>query len=616
MAIDSRSLMQSAIAAHQAGRLLECERLCQRIVQQSPKSVEAMLLSGIVAAKMGRAADAILRLRQVIRWEPNSFPALNWLAMLLRENGSIIEATAFAEKAVAAKPDESDALSNLALCYLSQGRHSEAVASFERAIALRPNQAQYRQGLASAFEQAGLNREAIKALEAACELSPDPAWFVKLGNLYLSEGMLDAAIKASQRVLSIDPDIALAYLVLSLAHEGLGRHVEAEGLFEKSIRHPGNTAEFYKIRALRRQSEGRFNESAADFKKSLELVPAQGLPYYGIVSTQSREHADQQLVDEMESKLASTKLDSNEIVYIHFALGKALDGLGDYSGAMRHFDRANRLLKETKLGNRPFDRARFSRRIDKTIEIFSKDLLDEVAAAANLSDLPLFVVGMMRSGTTLLEQILTCHELIGGVGEQGFWMHALPGLIDFESGRIEIESTLGAGTRYVELLRQLDSGHRHIIDKNPANFFALGAIRMALPMAKIIHVRRNPIDTCLSIFMTPINNPPEFACDPSNIVYAYREYLRLMEHWRSVIPPSALLDMDYEALIDQPEETTRQLVGFCGVTWDERCLRPEANVKSVRTPSFWQVRQPLYRTSVDRWQRYQAVLGPFAELAQ
>jgi hypothetical protein len=283
---------------------------------------------------------------------------------------------------------------------------------------------------------------------------------------------------------------------------------------------------------------------------------------------------------------------------------------------MPQFDEGNRLLKFSKLGNHPFDHARFSKRIDETIALFSQSFLERFCDVGLLDDLPIFVVGMMRSGTTLLEQILTCHEHIGGAGEQSFWTHTQPALVDLDAGLVNLEEVGDAGERYCSILRSMVPNRRFVVDKNPANFFALGLIRLALPKGKVIHIRRDPIDTCLSMYVTPVRNPPEFGCDASNIVYAYREYQRLMDHWRSVIAPTSFLEIDYEDLVDNMSDVTKLLIEFIGLNWDEKCLHPEANVRTVRTPSFWQVRQPLYRTSVGRSKRYKALLGEFGQLAK
>jgi len=614
LATDTNSLIQAAFTEHRSGRLMQCQELCRQILSKVPKHFDALLLSGIVAAKMGNRDLGMSRIGTASQVNPNSFVAKNWLAMLLRDSGRLAEASECAKQAVALCPNEPDAWFNLGVCYSYQSKFYDAVPSFKRAIELRPSQPEYRHALSQCLEAIGLGRDAIEALHAALEISERTDWLVQLANLQLAEGDSLTAVVVCERALVLDPSLAPAHLILSLALEDLGRHQGATDSFEQAITLHPTPSECYRIRGLRRQSAGKFEDANRDYTKSVELQPTQGFCYYGIVTSKRVSELDLPIIETMEGALRGGDLEPGELSYLHFALGKANDDLGDYAKAMEHFDQANRLLRATKLGNRPFDREGFTARIDGIIRAFSAEVLDSQNAIGSSSDLPILVVGMMRSGTTLLEKVLSCHPNIGAAGEQSYWMHNLPSMADFESGEINFTALADAGQRYCRLLESIAPGFERVVDKNPANFFALGAIRLALPNARIIHLRRNPIDTCLSIYMTPIKSPPEFGCDRENIVFAYRQYLRLMDHWRSILPADRFLEVDYEDLVRSNESTVKELIRFSGLPWNDECLRPEGNVRSVRTPSFWQVRQPLYTTSVERWKRYQTCLGAFGDL--
>ena len=612
MAQDVRHLMAAASAAHQAGRLSECEELCRRILEAMPRNVDAKLLSGIAAAKSGQPAAAIERLSEATRWEPRAFIAWNWLSMLLRDSKQFTEATACAETAVTLRPNEPDALNNLGLCYLSQSRYADAAQAFELALAKRPNHPTYLYGLANALEPLGRAQEACEALKNAIRFAPNPEWITQLANLALGEGNLDEALSSARGALDLDPNLALPHLILSQALAELGRDEEAETHFGYALLLAKEPGEMYKIRGLRSQSMGRFEDARRDFLKSIELNPQQGFAYYGVVSSKRITQTDQPFLAELSSVLSTGRTEPSEKAYLQFALGKAYDNLGDYERAMYHYDEANRITRQIRLGNAPFNRERFSQRIDDTIRTFSK--IDQPGPLTATHDLPILVVGMLRSGTTLLEQILSSHPDVGAAGEQSYWTHLQPNLVNFGLHTVDVEKALSAGSRYCGTLESISPGHRFVIDKNPANFFALGLIHLALPRARIIHMRRNPVDTCLSIYMTPIRTPPEFGCDRANIAFGYQEYLRLMAHWRTLLPSEIFLEIEYEELIQDRLRTTQKAVEFGGLEWNDACLHPELNLHSIRTPSFWQARQPVYSSSIGRGQHYKQWLGSFSDL--
>ena len=222
----------------------------------------------------------------------------------------------------------------------------------------------------------------------------------------------------------------------------------------------------------------------------------------------------------------------------------------------------------------------------------------------------------MRSGTTLAEQILSSHPEVGGAGELLFWPENAGSSEKVFDPNGELDTTrLQNLTRdYLDLLGRLAPGKPHVVDKMNTNYLLLGLLHVALPDARVIHMRRHPVDTCLSIWATPVARDVDLCGDKGNVVFAYRQYLRVMAHWRSMLPADRLLDVQYEELVSDREAVTRRMVEFCGLDWDEACMRPEENVRSVKTPSVWQVRQPVYKTSMARWKKYEPWLGPFAEL--
>jgi hypothetical protein len=225
-----------------------------------------------------------------------------------------------------------------------------------------------------------------------------------------------------------------------------------------------------------------------------------------------------------------------------------------------------------------------------------------------------FIVGMPRSGTTLLEQILSSHPAVAPGGELPFWIQRLDDSNASAIGRAEAGGLTEAAEEYLRLLRQIGPHALRVTDKAPFNFEFLGQLRLALPNARIIHCLRRPIDTGLSIFFTNFTQEQRYAWDQGDIVFQYRQYERLMDHWRRVLRPERFTEVQYETLVADREAETRRLIAFCGLDWDEACLAPERNDRKVQTSSLWQARQPVYKTSVERWRRYEPWLGELREL--
>jgi len=323
--------------------------------------------------------------------------------------------------------------------------------------------------------------------------------------------------------------------------------------------------------------------------------------------------SDLSLVVQMERIAEEPSLPLRHRGYVEYALGKAFADLGDYQSAMIRYDAANREIREQKLGRTEFDVTVYRKDADFAIRNMDGDFFDRFQHAGLPDELPVFVVGMMRSGTTLVEQILSSHGEIGAAGEQRFWSEQRGAIFGdaFDPNHLR-----GVTANYLKILGAIAPGKSRVVDKLPENYAHLGLIHAALPNARIIHVRRHPIDTCLSIWTTPNSSRVPWTNEKRDIVFVFKEYLRIMQHWRGLIRSDRLLEIDYEVLVTDPERVSRQLIEFCGLPWDDRCLHPEKNERAVATPSDWQVRQPIYRTAMERWRQYEPWLGEFVELSE
>jgi tetratricopeptide (TPR) repeat protein len=459
--------------------------------------------------------------------------------------------------------------------------------------------------------------DAAKSFDRALVLSPNSidSW-LSLGQVLLSQTNPGEAAKCARRALKMNPNSAEGHLLLASALVEDSLTGEAEVHLKKAIELNPSDARAQGLLGQRFQSLGKFEEANACLEKSIELEPRQGFSYFAYVHNNKVTERDRGRIDAMEALVSQAELDPRQMMFLYYGLGRAYETLKEYEKAMRNFDHANRVARKLKFGDAKLDRAAYSREFDWLIDTFTPAFFDRHRRAGDSSAVPIVIVGMMRSGTTLAEQILSAHPRIGAAGEQRFWPSSRPTLIG-ERGKLFRPERLGpTGKQYVEALLKICPGARHVTDKMPANYELLGPIHAALPNARIIHMRRNSVDTCISIYATPNRVPVEFAYDRSNIVFAYREYQRLMEHWRAVLPADRFIEVNYEDVVADRETQVRRMLDLIGLEWDDALMHHETNDRNVVTPSMWQVRQPIYTSSVERWRRYEPWLGEFEELRE
>jgi hypothetical protein len=297
---------------------------------------------------------------------------------------------------------------------------------------------------------------------------------------------------------------------------------------------------------------------------------------------------------------------------LRYALGKYFDDVKQYDQAFSSYRQANELTK--RYGSR-YDRSGLTERVDRTIKSFDAEQIRRYQSRGNASDRPVFIVGMPRSGTTLTEQILASHPSVFGAGELTFWQTAATA---YEAAELKggEGSTLipGMASDFLDRLTGLSGDAQRVVDKMPLNFMSVGLISAAFPQARIIHLKRHPIDTCLSIYFQFFSHLHAYANDFDNLTHYYRQYLRITDHWRAVLPATTLLEIPYEALIEDQEGWTRRMLDFIGLPWDAKCLDFHQTDRVVITLSRWQVRQKIHAASAGRWRNYEKFLGPLQSL--
>jgi tetratricopeptide (TPR) repeat protein len=396
------------------------------------------------------------------------------------------------------------------------------------------------------------------------------------------------------------------------------RAAEASGDFEAALvkmraavaAHP-KSGEARAILANLLAQAGLSEDAATEFERASELTLDMNSVWIGITTNRKLTAGDDALIARMQAALDQPRLMPRHRQMLHFALGKAHDDRGEYESAMRNFEEGNQLRG---MGGE-FDRESLARRVDQIIEATPPSFWNCSGDVGVEDATPILIVGMPRSGSTLTEQILSSHPDVVAGGELGFW--SSPQILSQHLLSLagDAEAAKRVANDYIATLRAFDPAAKRVTDKALANFFLLGIIHRILPNATLIHCRRHPIDTALSIFTTNFETNFDYASSRGDLVFYYRQYARLMDHWRNVLPPGRLVEVDYESLVSDPEPHARRLVAACGLDWNDACLAPHRNTRKIKTASVWQARQPIYRTSVERWRRYEPWLGELRELA-
>src|SRR5579883_148993 len=531
-------------------------------------------------------------------------------AVRLREAGQIAQSILHFERAASLDPGNALIPLDIGTAYIALGQPERALAPLIRAAEIDPGLARAHFHLGLALERLGREGEAMTALERAVACAPKLAEaHRRLGALYhswrntpLAARAYRAAAAAARSRVEALRDTALAFRAEDDIDTALALLRRAQAL------RPADPEVAEMIAGIMAE-RGEFAEAERLYRFVLQQDPRRAASALGLFSIARASAADDPLLERLAAEAGRPEIGSQGRMLLGFALGRAHEQRGEFAIAMRHFDAANAI----RAAIASLDRAALSTQVERLIEAFPAAQAGRGARAANgTGERAIFILGLPRSGTTLVEQILSSHPAVAGGGELGFWPQRGPQLLD---SRAEDAAFASAGAEYCALLARIGPEARRITDKNPFNFNWIGPISRAVPGARFVHVRRSLIDTAVSLYTTLlVSRRTFFVGDREDLLFWIDTYRRLMRHWRALLPPERLLEVDYEALIGDREGETRRLLAFCGLEWDEACLYPERNRRAVATASVWQARQPVYRGSIGRWRNYAPWLGPLAKL--
>ncbi|WP_434721840.1 tetratricopeptide repeat-containing sulfotransferase family protein [Mesorhizobium sp. RIZ17] len=464
----------------------------------------------------------------------------------------------------------------------------------------------------------GLGHDDEKALRyfarALGEEPQNPYYHLSLGAAYLKLSEFTPAIKHIQIALDLKPDLVEALCTLGKAYNESDRGEMALPLFEKALKidrdHPlARTGLPHALASL-----GRMDEAAAHLKEAIEQRIAVPNAYNALVHTRKFTGEPPELAAIL-TELRNLDHGSDGAPALHHAAGKVLNDLGRYKEAMDHFKKGN------QAGGHTFDLESYRRWIDAVVETFTPELVASRAACGNPSEVPVFIVGMPRSGTTLTEQICASHPNVHGAGELSKLRRVANGIGLTNCSNINLGESIAGMTpdltrmlaeEHLAYLRERAADSLRIVDKMPHNFELIGLICLLFPNARIIHCRRDAIDNCISCFVLQFSDGHNYSADLQTLGLYYREYDRLMRHWDRIFP-GRIFENRYETLIENQEEQSRRLIDYLGLSWDDACLRFFDKDRSVNTYSRWQVRQPIYKSSVKRWKNYESEIQPLID---
>ena len=617
-------IFAEAVRLYQAGRFPEAAKRCEEALGREPMHNGAQQLLGALYVQGGKIESGLALLAAAVAALPEDPEARNNLGMALQAAGRYAEAAAEYEKALKLRPGYAVAFNNLGNALDALGRRAEAIERYREALAVEPRYPAACNNLGAALMKDNRREEALPELRRALTLRPNFAEArLNLGETLNHLKRHEEAAAAFRQALARQPGRPEAHLGLGRALQGLDCHREAIEHFRAAVRLMPGTGEAHAALGLALQELGDASEAGDCFEAALGLEPRRASHYLNLANLR-RIAPDDGRIAAMLALAEDVSLSVEEQSVLHFALGRALADAGEAARGFEHVMRGN-ALHRSLLSFSEANRIQLLRRVE---DVFTPDLISRGRKTGNSGPAPVFIVGMPRSGSTLIEQILAAHPLVFAAGEVEAFRDAerevargvrfpdnAPGITESDLARIArsyldrltVVSRRGladAGTPQRRISR--------IIDKMPANFRYAGLIRMALPQARIIHTVRDPVDTCLSCFAILFERQP-FSFDLGELGRYYRAYAALMEHWRKVLPADAVLDMRYEAVVSDFENEARRIVAFCGLEWDDACLRFQDAARPVKTASSVQVRQPLYRSSVGRWRPSDEVLRPLLE---
>jgi tetratricopeptide (TPR) repeat protein len=594
-----------------SGNLAEAEAVGRRAIKAGPKNASAHSNLGIVLYDLKKLDQAEAYHLQTLALDPKMVGSLNNLGSIARERGNLIEAERYYKAALSANPQNFESANNLASVLIEAEQLKEARAVLVSLLRIKPDYAEAHRNMGRIFLNTTELDLAEFAFRKSLEFNPQlQEAYIGLSQVMYEKHQNTLALEAANFAYNLAPDESGVLHQLALCEADSGNSEKAILLYNRALEIKPDFAPSLMALGHLKMEVGDMDRATDYFKAALEAGTERLSPLMALSRlTKMTEDSPIFIELEAESKNIEASPPKKRIAY-HYAMGKAFEDIKNYNMAFNNFARG----AEIKRGTVKYDPDKTDQRTDQIIKAFTPKRIAQMRKASIDTAQPIFVLGMPRSGTTLTESILASHSQVFGAGELPDLLNLFPSSPDGPVlGGIEDMKKEELTRRITDYARQVDSrapGMHRITDKMPANFQMIGVIHSLLPNAKIIHVMRNPMDTCLSCFTRLFERSQLQSYDQVELGRYYLNYRRLVVHWSEVLPQHAFMELKYEDLVDDIEAQTRRMLSFCGLEWEAGCLEFHNDTRRVRTASVSQVRQPVYKSSVEKWRAYEAHLGP------
>ena len=591
----------------------------RRATRLDPNSAQAFNNLGIAYFDKAKYEDAVEMYRKAIELDASYAEPHNNLGNALRALGKTKDAVECYEEALKLRPDYAEAHNNIATLLGESGRLEESEKALRRLIELRPDKLDAYRHLANILVHQNKTADAINLLNEA--VKRDRTNIPNLTALvrgHIKHGTYHVAERVAKTALELEPDNPEVLCVYGQACHDVDRHHEAIEYFEKALEKRPEYGEARNMLAVALKAVGNFERAEAELNTLIERQPGMVGAYSSMADmikfTADHPHflAMRKLIDD------AGDAKDERFMFLHYALGKAYDDIGDQENAFKHFS----IGAEIKRARLDYDESKSEEFFEGIMKIFDADFFKDGTVKGHPSNLPIFIVGMPRSGSTLVEQILSSHPEVYGAGEIKVLSRAIhearrvfPDLPNFPELGTQMDSAHYelVANHYLNAIVPLSEEASHITDKLLTNYYFLGTIYKSFPNAKVIHVMRNPVDTCLSCYSKLFKDDMSYTYDLRELGRYYKRYQALMAHWREVLPEGFMLEINYEEVVASLEDKAKEIVAFCGLEWNDQCLKFHESDRPVKTASVTQVRKPLYSSSVERWRRYEKQLEPLVE---
>lgn len=635
------------------GDAIMAERICRQALNDHPRDANLMCLLGASLIRLKKPQEAEHVLSRATRIYGSFSRAHEGLAEALIMQGRLKEALASLERAEVLEPGSSSIRMKKAKVLTGLGKEDDATRELEASFKLTPHREDLVRGLS--LQRMGNVRDAEKIyrdvlmrdpsnvdalrllagvamrakqwgdaealLERALELAPDfyQGWF-DLGLARQEQDKTAAAIDAYQQVIRLEPDRPQGYVSVGTVKAMIGAHDEAMEQFQAALqREPSHFGALAGMGHVLK-TIGSQDEAIENYRECVRQNPDHGETWWSMANLKTFRFTDEE-IEIMATRAARESLVEEQRANFFFALGKAYEDKQDYDQAFEYYARGN----ENRRDRESYDPVQTVDLHDRFVRTFSREFFDERRGVGCDSNAPIFIVGLPRSGSTLIEQVLASHPDVEGT-------HELPDL-----GRVARSVGLGredreaypeampllsneelqqAGEEYLRRTeRHRELGTPRFTDKLPNNFVHVGFLELALPNARVINAKRHPLDSCLGGFKQLFARGQPFTYDQFEIAEFYIEYQRIMDHWHEVLP-GRVLDVQYEDVVDDLETQVRRILEYCDLPWNDACLRYYENERAVKTASSEQVRKPIYSSAKHRWRHYEKHLGPMIEVLE